>query len=695
MCTVGLIVLSAASAFSRRGRVFSLIAIMVATVVTLGLPAQVQVALQGHAIFVFAWLVATLIPTRTAVGALVLCTAASVIVRWYAAGTGAALTAVDEGVTICAMALAAGFVRQAGVTTMLAVDCSDGARQRQALNDRLVEADAAAVDRARQSLHDEAIGALVAIAMANTDDFDLRRRVGRVAEHFERPTGSFRRQERTSLQELLLDLASRSGLDVTVIFGRSDRWPPLSDMQVGVVRRAVGELLRNAKRHAEVSVVRVAADSIGGWYRVTIADEGRGFDPAVNSSWGRRHSVQEPVESIGGQVLTRSTPGQGTSVAIEWPSIDTDRSRPNRIRTAYAATRAAAPDAIRAVIVVLMAVTLSHVYLAIRYSWGRASAIAQLLIGAITLTLTFMVLGRLRQAALNRRQLMLVSLVLATALASGLALAGPGSLRSFDSWMVGLSSVALMGVVFFSDWLVALLFSAPAVTVLAATTMVDSTVAAADTAGAYVSLILTTLASWICGSALRHVSRQQRSESRRLAELSGTAYRIRAEQQAQRIMTPFTRSIVIPWLRAVQEGVVALGAAETRAKAAELADQVRDELYVGEALDPQLRRRVGAARRGGLRIDFEHRNGMVLPTASIPLRLLDRLLDDISGLSALRVAVPTSTMPSWTLAILPASVAKLAVVRLGPALAGLEHEVVLGDFAITICGVEPWKIHRT
>jgi signal transduction histidine kinase len=63
----------------------------------------------------------------------------------------------------------------------------------------------------------------------------------------------------------------------------------------------------------------VFADGQGG-FTVLVADTGRGFDTETVPAdrLGLRISIRERVHSVGGSVQTRSVPGAGTSIILEW-----------------------------------------------------------------------------------------------------------------------------------------------------------------------------------------------------------------------------------------------------------------------------------------------------------------------------------------------------------------------------------------
>ncbi|MCM3555604.1 sensor histidine kinase [Janibacter melonis] len=93
------------------------------------------------------------------------------------------------------------------------------------------------------------------------------------------------------------------------------------DTQTALLRVAQGALA-NVAQHAGASEVRVALTDLGGGARLTIADDGVGFDPAAvregggaSDSFGLR-AIAERVEQLGGDLVVDSAPGDGTTLTV-------------------------------------------------------------------------------------------------------------------------------------------------------------------------------------------------------------------------------------------------------------------------------------------------------------------------------------------------------------------------------------------
>ena len=683
---IALVVLSGVTVISRSTSLISIGSMSIATGLALLLPGDVQQSLQGQQSFLLMFLLALLVqPTRRVaiftVGALTL----AVVARWSLFGPAHGWGALDDSIIGVSIAMAVTVIRRAGVEGVMSADRSHAEVIRGDLRERMVVAEAQAVSATHQTLHDDALSALVAVGVAVDDDPTIRERILTVAIRLTRHGADPIDREETALAGLLGGLARESPLRVDLALDGSDTWPPINDVQVGVVRRAVSEALRNVERHADADTACLSAEFADGEFRVTVADKGRGFNSDDGPRWGRKHSLKEPVSSIGGSVRTSTGVGVGTTVIIQWPAPSAPRRTSNRTDEIYWATRAAAPDSIRVVLTALVWILATHGYLALRYSWGRPSALWQLVDGAILTTVSFIAVRHLRSAPFSRPWLAGLSMFAAACVAVGLALAGPGSLRYYDSFIVGMSCILLTAIAFFSSSLTTVLVVAPAAAVLTVATLLDPVAGWADSVGAYFALVAPPAAGYAIGAFLRRVARRSREEARRFAEVSGTAYRMRAEQAARLSLTPFTREVAAPWMLAVAAGTIPLGEPSTRARARQLAMQVRDELYLGGALDSALRGRVALARAHGIRVEFEAKDGSVLPEAAIPLRLLDRLMDHLEDITAVQVAVPTSTDPTWHLSMV--GPADDALRRLDGALSTLECSLTQGTFATTIAGI--------
>jgi signal transduction histidine kinase len=88
--------------------------------------------------------------------------------------------------------------------------------------------------------------------------------------------------------------------------------------------RAVRELLVNVVKHAQAGAVEIVVDRDERNVRITVGDDGRGFDPSTldarraDGSFGI-YSIRERLTRIGGTFAVDSAEGQGTRVTLIAP----------------------------------------------------------------------------------------------------------------------------------------------------------------------------------------------------------------------------------------------------------------------------------------------------------------------------------------------------------------------------------------
>lgn len=80
----------------------------------------------------------------------------------------------------------------------------------------------------------------------------------------------------------------------------------------------VSEALTNAAKYANASAVRVAVGLAGGTVRLSVSDDGiGGADPARGSGLT---GLRDRAEAVGGTLIVRSRPGEGTRLVAELPA---------------------------------------------------------------------------------------------------------------------------------------------------------------------------------------------------------------------------------------------------------------------------------------------------------------------------------------------------------------------------------------
>jgi signal transduction histidine kinase len=78
------------------------------------------------------------------------------------------------------------------------------------------------------------------------------------------------------------------------------------------------EAVTNAVKHGQASAVMVVLEYRDEWH-LRIADNGRGFDPAEQSTGFGLESLSRHAQALGGRVVVTSGPGRGTIVSARLP----------------------------------------------------------------------------------------------------------------------------------------------------------------------------------------------------------------------------------------------------------------------------------------------------------------------------------------------------------------------------------------
>jgi two-component system, NarL family, sensor histidine kinase DegS len=112
----------------------------------------------------------------------------------------------------------------------------------------------------------------------------------------------------------------QTGLDINVtVTGSERRLEPYVEV---MLFRAIQELLGNAARHSQATLVRILIDMGQERVRVSVDDNGKGFDPEIlqqNNSLGLR-LIRERAEMLGGNFEVDTNMGKGTRVSFGVPA---------------------------------------------------------------------------------------------------------------------------------------------------------------------------------------------------------------------------------------------------------------------------------------------------------------------------------------------------------------------------------------
>jgi signal transduction histidine kinase len=102
----------------------------------------------------------------------------------------------------------------------------------------------------------------------------------------------------------------------------NDGKPKPLDGDVSVILfQSVRELLSNVAKHAKAEEVRISLKAEGNLMRVTVEDDGKGFNPDKISEVDKIgiFGIYEKLTSAGGRFDLHSEPGRGTRVTLEIP----------------------------------------------------------------------------------------------------------------------------------------------------------------------------------------------------------------------------------------------------------------------------------------------------------------------------------------------------------------------------------------
>lgn len=115
----------------------------------------------------------------------------------------------------------------------------------------------------------------------------------------------------------------QSGMDIRLISsGMEQRLEAYLEV---MIFRAIQELLGNAVRHSQATQVKVQIDASDTAVRISVEDNGRGFDVDTMEDKGGMglKVIRDRVEMLGGRIDIHSVIGQGTHILFQIPASKT------------------------------------------------------------------------------------------------------------------------------------------------------------------------------------------------------------------------------------------------------------------------------------------------------------------------------------------------------------------------------------
>jgi PAS domain S-box-containing protein len=137
----------------------------------------------------------------------------------------------------------------------------------------------------------------------------------------------------TAIQSVCRDVSNQHGIDVEF---HPEHVPPGIAPEVALcLYRIVQESLRNVVKHSGARRAFVRLGALDGELRLSVADQGKGFDIATTARTGLGLvSMRERVNFVGGEIVVHSNPGHGARIGVRVPVAGV-RAQSEREETAF------------------------------------------------------------------------------------------------------------------------------------------------------------------------------------------------------------------------------------------------------------------------------------------------------------------------------------------------------------------------
>jgi signal transduction histidine kinase len=239
------------------------------------------------------------------------------------------------------IALVVLYLLQLPIAASMARRLRRGSREREELLERAIDASSAERRRIAGDLHDGVVQDLAGLSFGLAAAAERSRIDGEEAAAEELGRGAEQaRQSVRGLRSLLVDIYPPSLRQAGLASALSDLLGPVAARGLETVVEVPGDLalpaddealifrvaqeaVRNAVAHAAPHKVEVTVSEDTERVRLTVADDGSGFDPAAAVSTGEGHfglsMLGDLAREAGGRLDVDSAPGAGTRVRLEVP----------------------------------------------------------------------------------------------------------------------------------------------------------------------------------------------------------------------------------------------------------------------------------------------------------------------------------------------------------------------------------------
>jgi signal transduction histidine kinase len=124
-----------------------------------------------------------------------------------------------------------------------------------------------------------------------------------------------------ALRHYIASYSQHAGIQTELVLPPEIEKNPLGEAVETQIQRIIQEALTNIKKHANARSARVVFALHDSQVQIVIEDDGRGFDPAdpANDKGFGLRAMRGRVETLGGGVELKSSPGSGTTVFVWAP----------------------------------------------------------------------------------------------------------------------------------------------------------------------------------------------------------------------------------------------------------------------------------------------------------------------------------------------------------------------------------------